>query len=319
MTNIATIATTHNKAPWIGVGCSGNWSSVEEAMNVCGLNFEVKPKNVQFSYDEGDLTYYETIPGFKAMVRTDNNKALGCVSDTYQLVQNQEIFSMLEPFVNAGGNIVAGGMTNQGLCFMVMEMEVNNIGGDDYAINIMATNSFNGRFPASLICTPVRIICQNMYRQLMNNADNVARFRHSLNISGRLNAIKSAYEMFIDYKDGFSNHINILKDSKAKHSIDEVVELMFPYSDVDPDSPRYESSRERVDERRAYYINHYYNSDTNSDFGSCFALVNAYYDYISHDVPVRKTEDEYKDSRLSKIVGGTMVKPKLMSFMCESK
>lgn len=319
MTNIGTIAAVRNKAPWIGVGCSGNWSVVEDAMDACGLNFEVRPKNVQFSYDEDNLTYYETIPGFKAMVRTDSNKALGCVSDTYQLVQNHEIFSMLEPFVNAGGHIVAGGMTNQGLCFMVAEMEVSNIGGDDYAINIMATNSFNGRFPASLICTPVRIICQNMYRQLMNKADNVARFRHSLNISGRLNAIKSAYEMFLDYKDGFSNHINVLKSSQAKHSIDEVVELMFPYSEVDPDSPRYESSRERVDERRAYYINHYYNSDTNSDFGSCFALVNAYYDYISHDVPVRKTEEEYKDSRLSKIVGGTMVKPKLMSFMCEPK
>ena len=88
---------------------------------------------------------------------------------------------------------------------------------------------------------------------------------------------------------------------------------------INEESARYQSSKDRVDERRAFYVNHYYNSPTNSDHGTCFVLVNAYYDYMSHDVPVRKTEDEYKDARLSKIVGGKMVSPKLMNFMCQSK
>lgn len=318
MTNAIATVTQAPQAPWIGVGPSGNWTSVDEAMEACGLNFEVEPKDVKYSYDdEQGMTYFNTVPGVHANVRTDTHDPLGCVSSTYQLIQNSEVFSMLEPFVQAGGVVTNGGMTDQGLCFMVAKMGVSSVGGDDYEINVMATNSFNGRFPASIIWTPVRIICQNMYRQLMNNTDSVARFRHSLNIAGRLGAMKSAYDMFLDMNDGFSEQVEMLKDRKAAHSIDEVVEMMFPYSKVSPDSAHYQTSRDKVDERRAYYVNHYYNSPTNSDHGSCFALVNAFYDYMSHDVPVRKTEDEYKDARLSKIVGGKMVNPKLMSFMCE--
>lgn len=308
-------------APWIGVGPTGSWNEVSDAMEACGLNFTVTSEDVQFSYDEpvdgSTLTYYNTVPGFKVNVRSDTHEPLGCVSDTYQLIQNEEVFSMLDPFIKAGGVVTNGGMTREGLCFMIVHMDSKNIAGDDYEINVMATNSFNGRFPASIIWSPVRIICQNMYRQLMNNTDSVARFRHSLNIAGRLGAMKSAYDMFLDLDNGFGQQIELLKNRKAKHSIDEVVEMMFPYGNVDPDSPHYQNSIDRVDERRAYYVNRYYNSSTNSDHGTCFALVNAFYDYMSHDVPVRSTEDEYKGKRLSKIVGGKMVNPKLMSFMCE--
>ena len=306
-------------APWIGVGKSGNWTSVEDAMNECGLGFEVSKEDMKFSYSDNGIEMYEIVPGFKATVRTDEHKPLGCVSSTYQIVQNQEIFSMLDPFIDAGGVITSAGMTDEGLCFMVATMNQAMIAGDEYMINVMATNSFNGRFPAALICSPVRIICQNMYRQLMNRHDNVARFRHSLNIGERLEAVRTAYRMFNQYQQGFSESIEKLKQLPAAHSIEEFVELMYPYSSIDESSSRFESSRERVDERRLEYINKYYSSPTNSDHGSCFALVNAYYDYTSHNVPVRSTEDTYRSKRLSSIVGGTMVKPNLMSFMCEHK
>lgn len=319
MTNEIVATTAKPKAPWIGCGTSGSWTDVDEAMKACGLDFDVESKDVQFSYDDSGMTYYDRIPGYKATVRSDTHEPLGCVSSTYKIVQNSDIFPMLDPFVQAGGRVTSGGMTEQGLCFMVVTMDDARIAGDDYTINVMATNSFNGQFPASLICSPVRIICQNMYRSLMNNSDNVARFRHSLNINDRLTAMKAAYEVFTDYKGQFASEVEKLKQLPAAHTVDEFVELMFPYSNVSPDSPRYQSARDRVDERRALYVNKYYNSPTNSDHGTCFALVNAYYDYVSHDVPVRKTEDEYRDKRLSSLVGGKMVNPKLMSYMCESK
>lgn len=317
MTNEMVYMNNKPKSPWIGVGESGNWNNVDEAMNICGLNFEVNSKHMSIDYEEDGMTYYETVPGYKATVRTDTHQPLGVVSNTYKVVQNNDVFHLLDPFVEAGGVVTAGGMTKQGLCFMVASLGTCNAGGDEYTVNVMATNSFNGRFPASLIWSPVRIVCQNMYRSLLNESDNVARFRHSLNAHGRIESLKSAYEVFLDFDDMFTSKIETLKSRKATHSIEEFVELMFPYTVHDVDSSRYESSRERIDEKREYYINRYYNSSTNSDHGTCFALVNAYYDYISHDVPVRKTEEEYRNSRLSKIVGGTMVKPALMSFMCE--
>lgn len=307
------------KNPWIGVGKTGEWSDVREAMNICDLDFHVEGKDVQFSYDENGMTYFNNVPNVMATVREDNHTPLGCVSSTYEIVQNEEVFTMLQPFVDMGGQVTSGGMTAEGLCFMVVTMNDIVAGGDNYTVNVMATNSFNGKYPAALICSPVRIICQNMYRQLMNQSDNVARFRHSLNIGNKLELIKSAYETFSSYQDVFAKQIDQLKLAKAKHSIEEFVELMFPYTNTNVNSPRFQSSQEKVDEKRAFYINHYYNSDTNSDFGTCFALVNAYYDYVSHDVPVRTTDEQYRGTRLSKLVGGTMVKPKLMNFMCETK
>lgn len=305
-------------APWVGIGEQGEWTDVKQAMAACGLDFEVAPKNLQFAYTEDDgSNYFGNVPGFKATVREDTHEALGCVSSTYTIVQNEEIFSMLDPFVKAGGVVTNGGMTAEGLCFMVLDMGVLNAGGDSYTMNVMATNSFNGRFPAALICSPVRIICQNMYRQLMGNTDNVARYRHTVTAGSKLNALKAATDAFINYKGVFGAEVEMLKQRKAKHSIDEVVEMMFPYTSLAQDSSRYGSMTERIDEQRTHYINRYYNSATNSDYGSCFALVNAYYDYTSHNVPVRSTEEQYKSKRLSTTVGGTMIKPKLMSFMCE--
>lgn len=314
------MTTTKAKAPWIGVGKSGEWTSIEEAMDICGLNFHVEKYDPQFHYETKDnVSFYQDIPWVKATVREDTHEPLGVVSNTYQIVQNEDIFTMLQPFVDAGAKVTSGGMTEDGLCFMVLNMEQMEAGGDVYDMNIMATNSFNGKYPAAMICTPVRIICQNMYRGLMSSSDNVARFRHSLNIEGKLAAIKAAYEMFTDYKGEFGSYIDNLKKLPAAHTIDEVVEMMFPYTNTDVNSPRYESSTMRVDEKRAYYINRYYNSSTNSDQGTCFALVNAYYDYVSHDLPNNKTEEEYSGRRLSGLVGGMTVKPNLVQFMCESK
>ena len=94
---------------------------------------------------------------------------------------------------------------------------------------------------------------------------------------------------------------------------------MYPYNDkVAPGTDREKNSKELTDQKRHEYINRYYNSPTNSDFGTCFALVNAYYDYITHNEPVRKSEQEYFHSRFSSLVAGTSVKTNLMKFMKES-
>lgn len=323
MSNIVSVdSISKPKAPWIGVGESGEWSDVRQAMADCDLDFHVESCPVEFSYEENVdsavIKYYDVVPGFKANVRQDTHVPLGCVSDTYRIVQNEDIFDMLTPFIECGGTVTNAGMTNEGLCFMIVEMQKSTVGGDGYTFYLMATNSFNGRFPASLICTPVRIICQNMYRQLAKN-DVVARFRHSLNIGSRLEAVKAAYEVYREYMASFTGHVEGLKQLQAAHTIDEFVEYMFPYTVTDESSPRYQSSKDRIDERRAEYVNKYYYSSTNSDFGTCFALVNAYYDYVSHEVPVRKIEEDYRSSRFSKIVAGTAVSSDLISYMKQSR
>lgn len=311
------IAIQRAHAPWIGCGTQGKWYSVEDALEACGLYFEVESLEAQVSYDEDGRTYFSRVPGVRANVRSDSHEILGCVSSTYRLVQNREAFSCLEPFLDNNGTITCGGMTSTGLCFMIVRMEVRDAGGDDYEINLMATNSFNAKFPTSLIWAPVRIVCQNMYRSLCNSRDNVAKYRHSMNVQGKLSSLKEAYDATLSFEDKFSRDVRMLKSRKSKHSAEELAELMFPYTVTDSSSPRYESSRDRVDENRAYFVNRYYNSPTNSDHGTCFSLVNAYYDYVSHHVSARKTEDTYRDARLSGIVAGTFVKPKIMQFMCE--
>lgn len=314
------VANAKPKAPWIGIGASGEWTDVQEAMAAAGLNFAVGSRTMEYQCkadDSGSFVTYNPVPGFKANVREDTDQFLGCVSGTYQIVQNEEVFSLLEPFIQAGGKITHAGMTDQGLCFMVAEVENASIAGDSYSINVMATNSFNGAFPAAVICTPLRIICQNMYRSLMGQSDSVARYRHSLNASQRLGAMKAAYDMFTSYNGQFSENVERLKLEKAKHSIEEFVELMYPYGNAEEGTKRFVTSRDKVDDKRMQYIEKYYYSKTNSDQGSKFALVNAYYDFISHATPERADYHAYAGKRLSNIVAGTSVSNKLMQFMCE--
>lgn len=309
-------------APWIGIGVQGSWRDYREALHDGQLDFTVEAKDAKVEIDMGypswnspigSMVRYETVPGVQVNVVEGSNKILGCVSTQYGIVQNADAFSLLEPFTAAGGEITNVGMTEQGLCFMVLRMRQSVILGDDWDFDVMCCNSFNGAFPCSLIVVPTRIICQNMYRKLMGNNDMLLNIRHGRFAPDRLKAANRATGQMLSFQAAFetalehadSRRLTILKIESV------LLPILFPYPK--PGGPREQLSMARVDQMREEFMDVYYDAPDNRKFhGKAIGFINAYYDYLSHRNPGKNMPGDWSHRRLSGLVSGDAVKTKVL-------
>lgn len=316
---MAQLINAKREAPWIGIGVQGQWDDYREALHASQLDFEVEAKDAKVEIDQlaiwpgsqGGLVSYETVPGVQVNVAKGSNKILGCVSKQYGIIQNEQAFSLLEPFTAAGGVITNAGMTEQGLCFMVLRMRQSVILGDEYDFDVMCTNSFNGAFACGLLIVPTRIICQNMYRKLMGNHDSMLSVRHGRWAPDRIKAANNATGKMLTFQAAFEAELN-----KASHillpSIDVervILPILFPYPK--PGGPREQASCDRVDQMREEFMDVYYNAPDNHKFhGEAMGFINAYYDYLSHRNPGKMMPGDWSHRRLSSLVSGDAVNTK---------
>ena len=314
--------TRTREAPWLGIGVSGEWDDYREALRAAELDFEVEQKQLYWNMDSYALgsgmgmpiTISEPAPMF-ANVRKTDGRLLGCVTPQYHVVQNVDAFKILEPLTAAGGIITHAGMTEQGLVFMVMRMGSNLVLGDFYEFDVMCCNSFNTRFPLSLVMTPMRIICQNMYRGLTKNKDNVLRIMHGISAAER---VKDAKSMMNEVNHGILAvqeriRISSMKAMGSNVELKHYLKIAFPMPEVSKEMEQV--TRERIEEQRERFLDVYYNASDNVAFhGKCLGFLNAYYDFISHDVPNRKYND-WEGRRLGKIVDGSAVRFNLINAL----
>lgn len=304
-------------APWLGIGVSGEWDDYRDALHAAELDFEVEQKQLFYETERGlgstgvAMVYNEPAPMF-ANLRGTDGKLLGCVTPQYRVIQNEEAFKILEPFTAAGGIITHAGMTEQGLVFMVARMGAGTILGDGYEFDVMCCNSFNARFPLSLVMTPMRIICQNMYRKLMGNHDCLLRVRHMSKASDRLRAASRAVSGIGSYTSAFQLTLEQARSNAiSAPQLNDMVEYLFPYPK--PGGERETTSRERVDYMRAMFIEEYYNAPDNVKFhGTGMGFLNAYFDFLTHRDPGKLMPGSWDDRRLSQLVSGDVVKTKLI-------
>ena len=319
--NDIVIANNQRQAPWIGIGVKGYWHDYREALEAAQLDFKVYQEKVYWNQPVVPIRQIPDYP-FGGMitqqpeeldllvnVRDTDNKALGTVTRQYGVVQNEDAFSLLEPFTHAGGVITNAGMTEQGLCFMVLRMRQARFLGDDFDFDVMCTNSFNTAFPLALMMVPTRIICQNMYRSLMGGgSDMLMHLRHGNQIDQRIDAANRAIGSLQSYIDRFEDALYLSSGKYLENGrLQDLISVLFPYPK--PGGAREIMSRERVDAmRKEFYERYYLASDNDKDRGTALGFLNAYYDYLSHRSPTKCMPGSWNDRRLSGLVSGADVK-----------
>lgn len=295
-----TILTTQTRvAPWIGIGVSGRWHSSYEALQAADLDFDVRQEDLFWQHDQGGIVYNEKVPMY-ANIRNTDDKLLGCVTPQYKIIQNREAFTLLDPFLG-NGTITHAGMTEDGLAFMIAEVGMKLIGGEDYTIHLMATNSFNTKYPCQIIMTPVRIICQNMYRKIVK--DRIFLAKHTTTADERLKVIASS-NIVEKRVLAFSDIIEQAQQRSLSASQFKVLlAMLFPYPKEG--GPRENTFRLKADEQRQYFTDRYFDaSDNRKHQDTAFGFINAYYDYLSHRPALRNSNIAWDDRRFSGLVSG---------------
>lgn len=164
----------------------------EEAMKLAGHDFKI--------VEEKLFTLDEQIDGWKALKREDTKKIIAVVKDSYEIIQNEMIWDVLDAII-AQPNVryETGGTLKDGAVVWALAGldEPVRIKGDNSTIyaylNVNSTHDGTGALRAFV--TSIRTICMNTMSAGMSEAERTGlryTFRHTKNVKDRIEFAKSA-------------------------------------------------------------------------------------------------------------------------------
>ena len=199
---------------WHGLGVKVEGALyVQEALEKCHADYEVKLQPVVALSDEitdlmakgemidPDKLLSLVVPNRKATMRTDINKPLGLMSDSYGIVQNIDAFKFVDMLVSGKMAdrettpvIETAGVLGQGERVFVTAKFPKPIildAGRDDLVDMYAvfTTSHDGTGSVRCMITPIRVVCQNTLALAMGNNIGRISFRHSSNVMSRLDLL----------------------------------------------------------------------------------------------------------------------------------
>lgn len=292
--------------PWVGLGVKVNEAvDSEQALKLSGLDWEVIQKPVQ-------IIGGAAIPGFKANVRSTDDKFLGMVSDRYKVVQNRDAFAFTDMLLGEGVKYeTAGSLSSGKRVWMLARMDSTKICGDDVDPYLVFTNSFDGSGAVKVAVTPIRVVCQNTLTLALAKASRTWSTKHCGDIKSKMDDAKNTLKFANQYMEE-------LKEESDK--LTQIVVLTPQFSDfirkmmpIDEDKMS-ERQIANVEYQRKVLCDIYNHKDDIQKFhGTAYGVLNAVADYIAHFEPLRKTKT-YQENNFMNIVDGG--KNNLMEMTC---
>ena len=188
------------------------------------LNWTVSKRTLCYMTADGLQPWAEK----QAVVRDDNDVALGVVSPEYELVQNEDLKSLIDPMVSEGVlTIVKQGYLNKGAKVFI-QAEVNQefqVAGESYKGLITLLNGHTGNASVAIGTTATRVICSNTFA--MAYKDIGERFRHSVGVTERVLESTTVINYVNDAMRKYSEYVETLADTKCtttqfKQAVEEI-------------------------------------------------------------------------------------------------
>ena len=285
---------TERKMYFEGIGVDVQQAhSLETAINVSGLNFEVNKYPLSFMTQVPQQLGTQTVlvdvphpyPNQFATVRTDTLEPLGVVGKDYQILQNIEAFDFLDSLVGDAKFETAGLYGNGAKSFITMSTEPMKILDDEFAPYILFTNSFDGSGAVRVMFTPIRVFCSNALVRAIKNATNKLSIRHSSNLQSRLD--NARYVLLNN-----TNYLNALKAESEKLAVtpfsaeafEALARTLFPVNTEDSELVQVRNEAQIEALLRAY------RQDDLANFNNtAYKVVQAVADFESHKPVVRQT------------------------------
>ena len=143
-----------------------------------------------------DLISQSIIEGKMATIRTDKQRVLGVVSDSYGVVQNAEAFKFIDVLCSGElGNhapvIETAGVLGKGERIFITakfseQIILDNKSDDRVEMYVVFTTSHDGTGAVNCMVTPTRVVCNNTLNMAFKNHQGKISLRHSANIMQRL-------------------------------------------------------------------------------------------------------------------------------------
>lgn len=199
---------------WHRLGKVVDSMTSKEAIELSGLDFEVKKVPMYFADESIFLTKEESV-NYKnvrritennaevshminplnkvansfATVRTDDYTQLGVVGQRYEVIQNVEAFDFFDRIVGEGHAMyeTAGALGNGETIFVTAKIPSKMIvAKDEIDKYLLFTNSHDGSSSVNILFTPIRVVCNNTLTAALRGAKNKYIVRHTISAQEKL-------------------------------------------------------------------------------------------------------------------------------------
>lgn len=217
---------------WHGLGTYvENAMTASEALELGGLNFEVA--KMPISIAGTDIILENKV----ATVRMDNNQPLGVVSESYEVIQNADMFNFFDPIIDRGEAIyeTVGALGKGERVFLSAKLPNDIVVKGEQVNNyILLTGGHDGRSPLVIGFTPVRVVCNNTLTIALRNIQNRYTIAHFKNADQKIKEASKAMGLaskFISELDPIMNQMAKVKmnDAQLKQFI---IDAMKPAKEI---------------------------------------------------------------------------------------
>jgi len=262
----------------------------KEAIKAAGLDWQVEKRPIYMeSVINGQAIQ---VPYYSAVVRTDNQEALGIVKNRYQIQQNSQAFDYLDSLVPEGlmKYEVAGQINGGRKIWILGKVGQSEIIKNDVVNQyLMLVNSHDGSSKLSVFYTTVRAICCNMIawatREMIGHGISLT---HTSQIEVRMDEAQeilgAAKEHFSTYEEFIKVASNIQMDSEKLNAFTKAV---FPVPKDPEKSKRMETRRAKQRDQIVQLFENGIGMDIPGVAGTGWAAYNAVTEYVNHHRPVR--------------------------------
>lgn len=282
--------------PWHGLGTMVMEApDSKSALQLAGLDWSVTQKGLMTS--DGIA-----IPGFKANIRSTDDRVLGVVTDRYKVVQNEGAFAFTDALLGEGVRYETAGSLRGGRRTWILAKLPQKyiISGDEITPYLVFMNSHDGSGAIKAAMTPIRVVCMNTLNLALSTAKRSWSTNHVGDIKGKLEDARYTLLYADRYMAELGKAIDDLSRIKlSDKKVYEYIDALFPLAD-DP-SPQQKKNLLRLKEDVKM---RYFDAPDLRDVGkNGYRFVNAVSDHATHIKPLKERAD-YKENLFARTVDG---------------
>lgn len=291
--------------PWHGLGIKVEEAPTSaDALHLAGLDWNVEQKNIQ-------LCGGSKVPGYKANVRSTDGKVLGVVSDRYRIVQNADAFEFTDSII--GGDVryeTAGSLNGGKKIWLLAKLPETEIAGDRTEPYLCFSNTHDGSGAVRVCMTPIRVVCNNTLNLALDSAKRTWSVRHTGSLQNKRHEARACLRMANTYMGALAEKADRMANTTiTRDQLNRILDELFP---VDEHST--EREKQNVKKLRDEYMVCYFAPDLIKFRDTAWGAYNAMSDMITHNAPLRKTEN-YRENNWGRLMDGHVMMDKMATLL----
>ena len=291
--------------PWHGLGTKVEEAPTSaDALRLAGLDWRVEQKNIQ-------LCGGSKIPGYKANVRSTDGKVLGVVSDRYRIVQNADAFEFTDSII--GGDVryeTAGSLNGGKKIWLLAKLPETEIAGDKTEPYLCFSNTHDGSGAVRVCMTPIRVVCNNTLNLALDSAKRAWSVRHTGSLQSKMHEARACLRMANTYMGALAEKADRMANTTiTRDQLNRILDELFPM-----DEHTTEREKQNIKKLRDEYMVCYFAPDLVKFRDTAWGAYNAMSDMITHNAPLRKTEN-YRENNWGRLMDGHVMMDKMTGLL----